>query len=529
MGDVDVFLCIVAACVVCLSLFISWYFYRYFKHDIEDEGPLWPKCIVISSLTLTQCSVLLPPLDIANGNGGIPMDIIWYVVFYLQAAMVIVIIPYAIFYYAAYDSLGQFDEHGNLTPPDKCQLDAIRGALCYTFIAVAMTATLIGVVWLFLGEAQIEVSTFSGGLLSATAVKDITSMGCVKGEQPGVCTSEQIDLTMDVTFPVYTIAIVAFVGWFFFSLFAGVGFFSVPMDLINYFRRRISFLGLEAQIDFKQKLGEKAVEIEKILRDMYESINQTDKMSKADETTIKQALEEKQIIMSQFNNFKMCVEAAEEEDNIVYHYAALTAGLLAWLISAAWILHIFLYMLPNDVAPVYGFLNLLLVELDQNVWGFLGVTMYAVFSFYLMLCVIKGDSKVGLGIGCCTLHPLEVKKTLMASFLVNCQILALSSFACIQFCLQAFRGYAGPNSAATLIFNVAARNLTGITYVYKYNIFVYTIVGLAFLTFVWLCTCCAPRKMNLDTQLEKANRDGEAGSKALAQGIQIEMDDRRGK
>jgi LMBR1 domain-containing protein 1 len=499
------------------------YFYRTFKHDIEDEGPLWPKAIVITSLTLTQLSVLLPPLDIANGNGGIPMDIIWYVVFYIQTGMVILVIPYAIFYYAAYDSLGQFDENGNLTPPSKCQMDAIRGALCYTGIAVAMSGTLIGVVWLFLGRAEIEVSTFSGGLLAANAVKDITSMGCTKGEQPSVCNSEEVELTMDVTFPVYTIAIVAFAGWFFFTLFAGVGFFSVPMDLINYFRRRISFMSFDSQINFKQKLGEKAVEVEKILRDMHESINQAEKMSKNDEKVIKEALEEKQIILSQFNNYKLCVEAVDQEDNVLWHYAALAAGILSWLISVAWVLHVVLFMLPNDYTPVYGFLNLFLVELDQNVWGFLGVTMYAVFSFYLMLCVIKGDSKIGLGIGICTLHPLEVKKTLMASFLVNCQILALSSFACIQFCLQAFRGYAGPNSAATLIFNVAARNLTGITYVYKYNIFVYSIVGLAFLTFVWLCTCCAPRRMNLDTQLERANRDGSD----MTRGIEIELEARR--
>lgn len=54
---------------------------------------------------------------------------------------------------------------------------------------------------------------------------------------------------------------------------------------------------------------------------------------------------------------------------------------------------------------------------------------------------------------------LQYQNTMMQSFLVNTLLLALCSFSVVQFCMQAFKEYGGPNSAATLIFNVAARNL----------------------------------------------------------------------
>merc|ERR1711976_456956 len=106
-------------------------------------------------------------------------------------------------------------------------------------------------------------------------------MGCTtKGPE---CNAENVNLIMNVTFPVYTIAVVAFAGWFFFTLFCGVGFFTVPMDLINYYRRRVRFLDPDQKQDFKDALGKKAVSIEKILRDMQKSMMTKDKMTKQNE------------------------------------------------------------------------------------------------------------------------------------------------------------------------------------------------------------------------------------------------------
>lgn len=46
------------------------------------------------------------------------------------------------------------------------------------------------------------------------------------------CTSNGETLTIKVSFPIYVVAIISFVGWIFFIVFAGVGFASFPIDFI---------------------------------------------------------------------------------------------------------------------------------------------------------------------------------------------------------------------------------------------------------------------------------------------------------
>jgi len=235
--------------------------------------------------------------------------------------------------------------------------------------------------------------------------------------------------------------------------------------------------------------------------------------------------------MSHYQNFKICEDAAQkvdEEDNICYHIAALVLGILTIFISIFWTLHIILYMVWVDDPP-YGFLNVFLVELDKA-WDFLGVTFYGIFAFYLMLCVVKGNAKWGLSIGICSLHKLEPGNTLMQSFLVNTLLLALCSFSVVQFCMQAFKGYAGPNSASTAIFNVAARHLKGITYLYTHNVFVYILLCTALLSFMYLC-CCPPKHMDMRQQLKGAiDEDGSRGlgkgSNRLAKNVEVQMEER---
>ena len=73
--------------------------------------------------------------------------------------------------------------------------------------------------WLFLGYANVpidELSYNATSLLPATALADCYSSYCATAITP-------TSLKVSVTIPVYIIALVAFVGWFLFTLFAGVG------------------------------------------------------------------------------------------------------------------------------------------------------------------------------------------------------------------------------------------------------------------------------------------------------------------
>lgn len=66
---------------------------------------------------------------------------------------------------------------------------------------------------------------------------------------------------MPVTFPLYVMALASFIGWFFFILFAGVGFSALPLDYILEFKYRPRALGSRQMTEVNNKLSKKANEL----------------------------------------------------------------------------------------------------------------------------------------------------------------------------------------------------------------------------------------------------------------------------
>ena len=57
-------------------------------------------------MTTAIISIMMMPLDVANRgstHGGIPMDALWITIYIVIAVLVVLIIPWAYFYYTAYD------------------------------------------------------------------------------------------------------------------------------------------------------------------------------------------------------------------------------------------------------------------------------------------------------------------------------------------------------------------------------------------------------------------------------------------
>ena len=76
-----------------------------------------------------------------------------------------------------------------------------------------------------------------------------------------------------------------------------------------------------------------------------------------------------------------------------------------------WIIHICLYVIPftlqlkgNSVYPVSPFLNDMLNGTKEI--PILGIALYGLFVFYLLLCVVKGNQKLGMRLVFFTVHPL---------------------------------------------------------------------------------------------------------------------------
>lgn len=49
----------------------------------------------------------------------------------------------------------------------------------------------------------------------------------------GSCSAVDVDLTIEVTFPIYVVGFMSFIGWFLFVVYGGIGVVALPLDLIR--------------------------------------------------------------------------------------------------------------------------------------------------------------------------------------------------------------------------------------------------------------------------------------------------------
>jgi LMBR1 domain-containing protein 1 len=98
------FVIITAVILMVISLVVNFYILVYFSSEEDKNAAYFPKALTLLGLTLAELLVLLLPLDVANKNEKVlDMQILWFVFFVTIAALVIVIFPFAIFYYEEED------------------------------------------------------------------------------------------------------------------------------------------------------------------------------------------------------------------------------------------------------------------------------------------------------------------------------------------------------------------------------------------------------------------------------------------
>jgi hypothetical protein len=83
---------------------------------------------------------------------------------------------------------------------------------------------------------------------------------------------------------------------------------------------------------------------------------------------------------------------------------------------------------------------------------------------------------LGLGLSCVTLYPVVRGQTLMSSLLVNLALVMAAVPAVVQFAAAAFASFARGTEVHTLLGGTAA-HLRGLSYVYRFNVFVYMLLG----------------------------------------------------
>jgi LMBR1 domain-containing protein 1 len=328
------------------------------------------------------------------------------------------------------------------------------------------------------------------------------------GDEPEgrkVCNrGEDSHLPIVVGFDVYVIACMTFWGWFLFVVFGGIGLASFPLDLI------LGFIERPQPIDEATYQQRKRI----ILTATQTLLGKSQELQDRDGNLSMERgfgpSRRKRILKAEYNKFKRDVVLLEEEhekikiakfqrgENPVVAYVKLIVGILAAILSLAWVFHILLYICARlwtpAKKPITPMLNLLFSGLEG--WLFpLGVAFFAVFVLYLLLCVVKGCLKFGMRFFFfVSIHPMKYQATPLNSILFNVEMVLLSSAPVVQFSLAAFADYARLTDAV-VIFDGQIKYLTFYRWFFEHNVFIYALLLCFLLALIYL--------------LIKPNDDGE--------------------
>lgn len=481
---VDPFICVGIVVFIIVLIIINTYIYVYWQHPDDKNQSFLPKFLIVFGLILSSMSVLMIPIDVANNGGdplcqlenipsgiycgGIDFNAVWESLFCIVCFVVVILIPYATFYYEA-----ELDN----TDPD-VPLGVISKtckALQYEFVIILAFLVVMLPAYYTSSLTSIPVATNSYALSDL----NLSNYTLENGPNPynfinQVLTPNEFDSTIhtaidtyisyNVDFAVYLIALFGWVGWWIFSIFAGVGLSNLPFDLICDFIFRPKVLDID-------EIAQQELEIQNRTNDLID----IGEMLKRDRMTFMHSnpsffTKRKRYPLDSLEINKLAqmvyilehdIEdlAAHKNMNLEYNplvpFAKLAAGILFSVISILWFFQIILYMIPTP--PISAFLNIYLIWFDS--WfPMFGNVSYALLSLYLLFCTIKGSFKIGLRFLCLKIHPMEMGKTFINSFLFNLAIILICTIPVINFCTSAFDGYARYTDAY-FIFDIQIRHL----------------------------------------------------------------------
>jgi len=194
-----------------------------------------------------------------------------------------------------------------------------------------------------------------------------------------------------------------------------------------------------------------------------------------------------------YNKFRQAVFILEEDyerlqlcykrqgGKIILYFLTFLLGCFSVGLTIIWLLHIILFVFTQPY-PINPFLNTLFIKLD-DAWGLLGTIAYGIFSFYLLMCCIKGNFKFGMRVFFLfPIHPMRVGGTLMNAFLFNTGLIIICAFSVTHFCTSAFSDYTA-NTAINSMFALSVQQIRGLKYIFIG--YVYALFIMVFLTGIY--------------------------------------------
>lgn len=545
----DIFLLVVTLVIFILLIVVGVYLLVHFSHPDDKSDAYFPKLVVVLGFVIAGSVVLLLPLDVANNDGyagcdgydtrlcgGLNMQLFWNILYILVLVWLVLLIPFSTFYYEADDGTLM---SGTAIGAKQKKNSRFCEAIKYQFVVIIAVALVFFIAYFFLRQTNIPVTEYVAPSLSSAPVYTTSRIILNTTVQP-FSRNQLADVTMqdtivaDATFatkmnisinvdPItFCIAMMSFIGWFFFSIFGGIGMAALPLDLILTFKNRPRHMDAVEMADTQNGIRERVnelVDIGEMIKIEEEELNAdaetvgakgflgmfkskagykklTRKERKERKQTLKEFKQAVYILEKDIEDFKACTTSYNEYNPLI-PFASLFFGLLSIIISIFWVLQIVLYVLPLKFA--HPLLNSYFRWFD-NWFPMFGVLSVAIFSFYLLTCALKGCFKFGLRFLFFAFHPMEPNKTYMSSFLFNIALLLLCSIPVVQFSTEAFAEYAR-NTTSLQVFGTQIRYMRFFSYFFVNNVFIYAFLLMFLLTCLYLM--CKPVNKGMDGQTLK--------------------------
>ena len=462
----DPFLIVGIALQIIIILIVNIYtFINYASPDDNNES-WFPKFVVVFSLQTAMMCVLLLPIDVANNGGNPNCDgsnsngvfcgrinilLMWEVLFMCIVLLLIFFIPFAAFFYLADDGIAL-----GIGRQSK-----VRPAILNTLVVLAIAAALLLGLYFTSNKASLDVKSYEVNFDDVPLTEyqkttgwatpySIISLQLTPAEiAHALTTSVPYYIEYSVTFPIYTIALVGWIGWWLFSLFAGVGLAALPFDLVYDFLRRVKRVPPDAVAEKEKEIQIRTAELIEASVALKRARIEFEKTGPSSYQRRRQLIQDR-VQVNRITQFVFLLERDTQDlrdikaynanaDNPFTPYFKLLGGIFLAGVSALWILQIVLFMLPSP--PINSLLNTYFVLFDS--WfPIFGDLSFALFSLYLMMCTIKGAFRIGLSLFCIKVYPMVVNGTYTDAFLFNVAIILLCTIPLVQFCLIAFSEYA---------------------------------------------------------------------------------------
>jgi len=497
---IDLFLLFFVLVIIGVAIFANIHVLVYFQapEDSNFATSLFCKIVIVSSLTLAWLVNMLLPIDVRNSRpkpGPLDMETIWVAMFTVLLAFLIIIVPCVMFY---------TEVEGD---------DAVKNKKRYIcsnlFITLLFSGSALAISYPFLADAAIPMVGYSCDAWqdgdAVLSELELATKTCAVGK----------DMTLDikVSLQVYAIGMLCFIGWFFVAIFGGIGLSAVPLDMITEFRDRPRPVNEQQYQQRKKLLGQASSQLVQVAEEM-----QTKESELAHVTGW--ALRRRQReVKTMYNKFKRDVTVLETEfeklqvskfykgELLAVSIMKLFIGLCCGALSLLWVVHIVLCVVVPHLfpgSPRMHFLETLFSACEAAGLYPLSVALFAIFSLYLLVCVVKGCLKFGMRIFFFfSVHPMKHKATPLNSILFNVEMVLLTSAAVAQFTRKAFADYARLTQA-DVIFGAQVQYLSFYSFFFKHNIFVYALLKCFLVSLIYLLV--KPRdksELRIDSKAEK--------------------------